>query len=128
MSFPSNWSRSLPINLLGIVVEEEEFEVADLARIVVNAVIEDDGIGTGFCSCYETQLVVSRARCIADDEGKTAHGDREAGDEDCRSDGARPCQEPDDPGVIGRERTHRELTVDEVGDVEDKEGPRDPIV
>src|SRR5882672_11372583 len=62
---------------LSISVEEDELKVADLACVVVNAVIEGDGIGTGFCGGYQAELVVPRARRVPDDEGEAAHGDGE---------------------------------------------------
>ncbi len=78
---------------LGIAVEEDEFEVADLAGGVGDAVIEDDGVGTGFSGCYQAKFVVARARRVPDDESKAAHGDGEASDEDGRRDGAGPGEQ-----------------------------------
>src|ERR1700726_3371762 len=68
---------------LGVAVEEDEFEVADLAGVVVDAVVEDDGIGAGFCGRDEAEFVVPRARRVSNDESEAAYGDGEAGDEDC---------------------------------------------
>ena len=39
--------------LFGIAIEENEFEVADLACFVVHVVIENDGIGAGFRGRYK---------------------------------------------------------------------------
>ena len=87
----------------GVAVEKDELEVADLAGGVVDVVIEDDGVGAGFCGGDEPKLVVARAGRIPDDEGEAAHGDGEPGNEDGSCKGACPGEEFDDPGIIGGE-------------------------
>ncbi len=78
----------MPNQSFGVAIEEDEFEVADFAIGVANAVIEDDGVGAGLCCRDEPQLVVSRTRGIPHDESEAAHEDRQPGDEDCCRDGA----------------------------------------
>ncbi len=98
--FPQHMTSVHADHSFGVAVEEDELEVADLAGYVVDAVIEDDGVCAGLCGGDQAKFVVARARCVANDEGETAYGDREAGDEDGRRDGACSCEEPDDPGVV----------------------------
>ena len=105
---------------IGIAIEEDEFEVADFAGGVGDAVIEDDGIGTGFSCCYQAKFVVPRARRVPDDESKAAYGDGKACDEHGRREGAGPGEESNDPRVVVGEGPHCKFAIEKVGDVEDQ--------